>query len=345
MVRIEKPRKRIDTAVFMNRIVESAILHNKKTRPQGPASFSFFGIPKYPIALRSSDDLLFVHWVQGGFVSLYKLYRLSHRIVFYAHDEWLLSGFGHYQDSMMNEYDNFVIRFLRRVKLKIVERSRAIIVPSEWLATRFFLVTSKAVHVVPNPIPEVFFETSSRIAARKNLGISDTARILFLVSDSSFLDYRKGMDLAETIVQNIAQEDDNFLVLLAGTHVDKFLPNANFIKRFGYISNDYVLAQLYSAANCTFVPSRMDNFPQTSTESQSCGTPVVVFDVGGTPETVLEPGLTGEIVDPFDLEMATQAIRSFLNMNDILKQQLIQNLAKDRWSYASIAKRFRELNY
>jgi glycosyltransferase involved in cell wall biosynthesis len=48
----------------------------------------------------------------------------------------------------------------------------------------------------------------------------------------------------------------------------------------------------YSAADVFVHPSRADNLPSTVMESIACGTPVVSFNVGGTPEMV-RPGETG----------------------------------------------------
>jgi glycosyltransferase involved in cell wall biosynthesis len=47
------------------------------------------------------------------------------------------------------------------------------------------------------------------------------------------------------------------------------------------------------------VPSRMDNLPQTATEAQSCGVPVVGFNTSGLPDAV-EHQRTGYLANAFD---------------------------------------------
>ena len=49
----------------------------------------------------------------------------------------------------------------------------------------------------------------------------------------------------------------------------------------GKISSIYKMATIYSAADIFVIPSRIESFGQTAAEAQSCGTPVVGFDIGG----------------------------------------------------------------
>ena len=65
------------------------------------------------------------------------------------------------------------------------------------------------------------------------------------------------------------------------------------------LHDDQSLTLLYSAADVMVVPSRMDNLPQTATEAQSCGVPVVAFNATGLPDAV-EHKHTGYLATPFD---------------------------------------------
>jgi len=52
--------------------------------------------------------------------------------------------------------------------------------------------------------------------------------------------------------------------------------------------NQKELAEIYTAADVFVNPTREDNFPTVNMETIACGTPVITFDTGGSPETLDE---------------------------------------------------------
>jgi glycosyltransferase involved in cell wall biosynthesis len=67
----------------------------------------------------------------------------------------------------------------------------------------------------------------------------------------------------------------------------------------GYLYDDVSLALLYAAADVTVTPSRQDNLPNTVVESLACGTPAVVFDIGGMPD-MIDHQINGYLAKPFN---------------------------------------------
>lgn len=55
------------------------------------------------------------------------------------------------------------------------------------------------------------------------------------------------------------------------------------------------LAELYSLADVFVNPTYVDNFPTTNIEALACGTPVVTYRTGGSPEVIDEK--TGMVVN------------------------------------------------
>jgi glycosyltransferase involved in cell wall biosynthesis len=86
--------------------------------------------------------------------------------------------------------------------------------------------------------------------------------------------------------------------------VDKLLPeNVISIHR---TENQVQLAEIYSAADLLVNPTREENFPTVNLESLACGTPVLTFRTGGSPEMLDET--CGMVVERNDEEALYQAI-------------------------------------
>ena len=87
--------------------------------------------------------------------------------------------------------------------------------------------------------------------------------------------------------------------------VDKLLPeNIISIHR---TQNQTELAEIYSAADLFVMPTREDNFPTVNIESLACGTPIVTFRTGGSPECIDET--CGSVVEKNDIDGLEKEIR------------------------------------
>ena len=71
--------------------------------------------------------------------------------------------------------------------------------------------------------------------------------------------------------------------------------------------NQQELASLYSAADVFLNPTYQDSFPTVNIEAMACGTPVVTYNTGGSPEVIDEH--TGIIVKKREIEGLVAAIR------------------------------------
>lgn len=79
-------------------------------------------------------------------------------------------------------------------------------------------------------------------------------------------------------------------------------------------SNREELAELYREANVFLNPTLEDNFPTVNIESLACGTPVITFETGGSPEIIDEK--TGIVVNEKSAEALRKAIEYFRNSMD-----------------------------
>ena len=70
--------------------------------------------------------------------------------------------------------------------------------------------------------------------------------------------------------------------------------------------NQYELAMLYSLADVYVNPTYADMFPTVNLEALACGTPVITYRTGGSPEAVDEN--TGLVVEQGDIDGLISAI-------------------------------------
>ena len=66
------------------------------------------------------------------------------------------------------------------------------------------------------------------------------------------------------------------------------------------------LATFYASADVFWNPTYEDNFPTVNIEALACGTPVITYNTGGSPEAV--DGETGFVVEQGDLSGVIEAI-------------------------------------
>lgn len=180
-----------------------------------------------------------------------------------------------------------------------------IVVPSDWMAKQVkqSFLHNYDIKVIHNGIDlSVFCPTESDF--RQRYGCQDR----FLILGVAFgWDARKGLDV---FIEMAKRLDERFRIVLVGTddRVDRQLPkNVISIHRTG---NQAELAAIYTAADLFVNPTREENYPTVNMEALACGTPVLTFRTGGSPE-ILDDNC-GAVVDKNDLDgMEREILRIF----------------------------------
>lgn len=173
-----------------------------------------------------------------------------------------------------------------------------IVTPSAWLAelaSQSFL-GSFPIQVIPNGVDTDIFRPTPgyfRIPGKR-----------MVLGAAGVWDDSKGLGDFYTLADLLGEE---FQIVLVGlTPAQKKALPANIL---GICPTEdrRQLAQLYSAAHIFVNPTYADTFPTVNLEAQACGTPVVTYAAGGSPETLL-PGM-GRVVPTGDVEALAQVIR------------------------------------
>ena len=114
---------------------------------------------------------------------------------------------------------------------------------------------------------------------------------------------RKGLDDFIRLRGVLPKEYEITLVGLSQQQIDRLPSGINGIARTANIQE---LVQLYSDSDVFVNPTYSDNFPTTNIESLACGTPVITYNTGGSPEAIDEK--TGVIIPQGDVNALAEAI-------------------------------------
>ena len=124
-----------------------------------------------------------------------------------------------------------------------------------------------------------------------------------IIGVAAVWDKRKGLEDFIKLRNLLSQEIKIILVGLSEKQV-RCLPEG--IKGITRTTNVEELVQLYSDASVFVNPTYSDNFPTTNIEALACGTPVITYKTGGSPEAIDEK--TGIVVPQGDLNALANAI-------------------------------------
>lgn len=155
-----------------------------------------------------------------------------------------------------------------------------IVTPSKWLAglVKESYLGDYPVKVINNGIDlNIFKPTESDF--RKKYALENKYIVLGVAFGWG---ERKGLDVFCKLAKRL--DGEKYKIVLVGTddNVDKLLPeNIISIHR---TQNQTELAEIYTAADVFVNPTREENYPTVNMEALACGTSVVTFNTGGSPE-------------------------------------------------------------
>jgi glycosyltransferase involved in cell wall biosynthesis len=267
----------------------------------------------------SDADVVNLHWVTDGFLSVEEIGRITKPIVWSLYDMWPLAGTEHYgadtahprwltgytAGNRSDEEGGIDIdRWTWRRKKRNWTTPMNIVSASSWLhnrATASALLGAWSHDRIPHIVDCDVFAPMPTDHARRLLGIDTTAPIVLFLASAGIGDQRKGWDLLEDALIPVRESHPDLEVVIVGPMDRAHIPRSRVkLRWYGIAKGNSELALLYNAANVTAVPSREDNSPLTAMEAQTCGTPVVAFEIGGLPDIVAHE-CSGYLAQPGDV--------------------------------------------
>ena len=274
-------------------------------------------------------DVIHLHNVHGYYVN-YKLlftYLAENKIpiVWTMHDCWAATGHcSHYifvqclmwttgckncpqkksyPKSVLFSATSYNYKAKKKYFNLLAENQLTLVCPSQWLADELgksFLSHYRR-FVVHNGIDLNVFSPINYTTTYNN---QNSPKKNMILGVASVWDSRKGLadfiKLADII-------DDNMEIVLVGLNQKQLKELPGKIRGMQRTESQVALAKLYSQALVFVNPTYEDTFPTTNLESLACGTPVITYRTGGSPEAIDEK--TGIVVEVGSIDGINKAIK------------------------------------
>lgn len=272
-------------------------------------------------------DIIHIHNMHGYYLNikilLNHIKKHKYKVVLTLHDCWVFTGhcthfeyegcykwrtqcnncikLSFYPKSIWldNSKRNFNDKKLLFSSLKNI----VIVTPSDWLkryVKESFLSEKKIIRIYNGIDLNVFKPTFT--FSNKN----ETIRS-YVLGVANVWSNRKGFTDFISLRQILPEKID---IILIGLQYNRIQNLPKGIIGIAKTDSAEMLAYYYTNAICFINPTYQDNFPTTNIEALACGTPVVTYDTGGSPEAVDEH--TGIVVSKGDVKGLADAISKIL---------------------------------
>ena len=288
---------------------------------------SIFGTLSLCLKLKKNKiDLIHLHNIHGFFFCFPLFFKFVKKynipIIWTLHDCWSFTGrCPHFIMTKCDRWKvgchnclyppkNYPQSYLDMTRMMWMLKRRmftgvenmTIVTPSKWLAglVQQSFLRDYPVKVINNGIDlSVFKPIESDFRSR--YGLVDKKVVLGVAFGWGA---RKGIDVFIELSNRLPE---NYRIVLVGTNnsVDATFP-ANIIS-IHRTQNQTELAEIYSAADVFANPTREEVLGLVNVESLACGTPVVTFKTGGSPECIDET--CGSVVPCDDIDAMEMEIR------------------------------------
>ncbi|MCW4469575.1 glycosyltransferase [Flavobacterium sp. MFBS3-15] len=274
-------------------------------------------------------DVIGLHNIHGYYLNIELLFNYLAKkeipVIWTLHDSWAYTGHCTFYESVDCEkwqthchncpktqqypkslwVDNSRANYTSKKYLFNLPENVRLVTPSEWLAGEVRQSYLKhPVECIYNGVDLEVFTPNGSIPVKYAEVVLGKKIVLGVAST---WDARKGMD---DFVKLSSMLPENFRIVLIGLSEKQIKEIPDSILGIARTENVEELAAWYGGADVFVNPTYQDNFPTTNIEALACGTPVITYRTGGSPEAVDEN--TGRTVEKGNLAMLQQAIEAIV---------------------------------
>lgn len=271
---------------------------------------------------RIKPDIVHLHNIHGHDCNLEMLFayfkKQKTKLIWTFHDCWAFTGYcPHFTMMKCDKWKTQCSDCIQKKHFSwfwdrsryLFEQKKAlfsgldmtVVTPSFWLAdlVKQSFLKDYPIRVIRNGIDLSVFKPSEG-DFRQKYGLENKKMILGV---SFGWGKGKGLDVFIRLSESLPKD---YKIVLVGTDNEtaRLLPeNILAIRR---TQNQSELAEIYTAADLFVIPTREENYPTVNMEALACGTPVLTFRTGGSPEMLDET--CGSVVECDDVDALEKEI-------------------------------------
>lgn len=268
-----------------------------------------------------NPDIIGLHNIHGYYLHIGVLFqflaRINKPVVWTLHDCWPFTGHcthfenigcekwksGCYACPKTNKYprslgvDASGRNYLDKKELFTLPKNLTLVAPCRWMQEQ---VSQSFLKKFPSKV--IYNGIDTDIFNIHGQATNGNKKIILGVASS--WQASKGLDDFFQVAKLLPEKE--FEVVLIGLNKQQLATLPSNIKGVLRTESVHELANWYSRASVFVNPTYLDNFPTTNIEALACGTPVVTYRTGGSPEAIDEK--TGIVVEKGDIQGLVSAI-------------------------------------
>ena len=272
-------------------------------------------------------DIIHIHNLHGYFINYEILFNylngINIPVVWTFHDCWPITGhcahfisancskwqIACYSCPKMKYYPKSIFRdnsrnnYDKKKEIFSACKNLTIVTPSDWLKNiiESSFLGNKKIITINNGIDVNIFKPANPDEALRKYAIPEKKFIILGVANiwTNAKGFQDFVLLSKCI-------DCSCIIVLVGLNKQRQKGLPKNIIGISRTENMKELAQVYSMADIFINPTWADNFPTTNMEALACGTPVITYNTGGSPEIISDA--TGFVIEKGNVTGLKRAI-------------------------------------
>lgn len=313
--------------------LDSKVQLLERTSIKSFKSAGWFGAVSADWINKSDFDVINLHWINGGLISIKEIGRIRKPIVWSMLDMWPFLGAEHYAQEVeargmiegfnrgnrpKNDIGIDVCRVSAHHKERYLSEKITYVAPSRWLAERAEQSQRLAraeIRVIPAALD---IDLYSPMIKHSSVDRTETP---FVIGYGGALSGRKGWELFYKFLNTYNKELVGSTIIVFGSPISEVFFSPYYeIKQAGRVMDEEMLVSLYRQMDVLLFPSTVEAFGLIAQEAQSCGVPVICIRNTGTAE-VIQHNKTGYAINggPEELISILARLRFDLNLRQLLR--------------------------